>query len=529
MRSEQTVRSFGRVFDVLEYGAKPDGKTKNTEAIQRAVDRCFEAGGGTVYLPAGTYLSGSIILKSNTALYLDAGATLLGSEQLEDYSEGKCLVFASEASNITIAGEGKIDGSGRAFWPTPQRRPRSTIELVACKTVRIRDITVENSPCYTIHTCGCENVSIRGVSIFNDFQGPNTDGIDVTSCSDVSISDCRVITGDDAIVLKNSTRRHLPGTRLPCRNITVTNCVLSSFCNGFKIGTESERDFENITFSNSVVFMNDPGLPDEPLLRGIAGVAVEMVDGASLSNVVVSNIVVKNFHAAIFIRLGNRGRNQPVPTPGTLRRVSIDNLIASGTVVTSSITGLPGHNVEDVSLSNIRIAMDAEGKPDDPRMAKAAARAAEAGEGVPELPGDYPEAWMFGELPSYGLYCRHVDGLTLGNFQASTSESDRRPMLICDDASNLTLDGLAVSPSGKQRADGDQAFVRFVNVKDALIRGCRAPKGTAAFLKAEGENTEGICVLANDLSEAGKAFEVSGGARREAIFESANRPSKSGS
>ena len=529
MRSEQPDYSPARVFDVTRYGAKGDGKTKSTDAIQRAVDGCFEAGGGTVYLPPGKHLSGPITLKSNVTLYLDAGATLLGSELLEDYGNVRHLVFASEASNIAIAGEGTIDGSGQVFWPTPQRRPGGAVELVACKMVRIRDVTIQNSPSWSLHVYGCENVSIRGVSISNDFSGPNTDGIDVTSCSDVTISDCRISTGDDAIVLKNLTRGHGPETKRSCRNITVTNCVISSHCNGFKIGTESERDFENITFSNSVVFMNDPKQPDEPRVRGIAGVAVEMVDGANLSNVVVSNIVVKNFHAAVFIRLGNRGRNQPVPTPGTLRHVSIDNLVAVGTVVTSSITGLPGHNVEDVSLSNIRIVMDPEGKSDDARMARAAARAAEGGEGVPERPGEYPEAWMFGGLPSYGLYCRHVDGLTLRNFQASPMRSDKRPMLICDDISNLTLDGLEVIAAGKPRVDGDQPFLRFVNVKNALIRGCRAPLGTAAFLRVEGDGSDGICAVGNDFSGARKAFDISPGVKSEAICESANRPAKSDS
>jgi len=208
-----------RIYDVLEFDAAGDGKTLDTAAINRAIDTCTAAGGGTVYLPPGTYLSGMVILKSNVTLYLEAGATLLGSKNISDYSSQagppatgdanqKHLIFARDAENVGVAGPGRIDGQGPKFWvpsgrkPLPPQeawrdvatydwkplsRPSPMLEFYNCKNLRIEDVRIENAPGWTLRPIHCDNVFIRGISIKNPIIGPNCDGIDPTCCHNVFI------------------------------------------------------------------------------------------------------------------------------------------------------------------------------------------------------------------------------------------------------------------------------------------------------------------------------------------------------
>ena len=258
-------------FNVRNYGAAGDGKAKDTGAIQKAIDACFAARGGVVYLPPGDYLSGTIVLKSNVTLWLEAGATLWGSKQIADYNP-RSLVFAREATNVGVAGPGTIDGNGEAYWVKqdtylifpylkldykerlgwgdilhhwwkPLNRPEPMLGFVDCKNVRIEDVSLRNAPGCTVRPMACDNVLVRGVTIWNPYHGPNTDGIDPTCCRDVLISDCNICTGDDAICLKSAAEY---GIKRPSRNITVTNCIISTTCNAFKIGTGTQDDFENI-------------------------------------------------------------------------------------------------------------------------------------------------------------------------------------------------------------------------------------------------------------------------------------------
>src|ERR1035438_10216651 len=384
-----------------------DGKTKDTEAIGRAVDECAKAGGGTVYLPPGTYLSGTVVLKENVTFELEGGATLLGSTNLADYppqsgppltgdANAKHLLFARDAANVTVCGSGKIDGQGRAFWepsnrpqPKPEDawrdvatydwkpldRPSPMVEFFNCSNLRIENVTLANSSGWTLRPVECDTVLISGVKIRNPVIGPNTDGIDPTCCRNVFIADCDIKTGDDAICLKSESPYGKMGVT---KNITITNCALTCCCNGLKFGTATRGGFENVTFSNSVIYNEDVALN----ARVISGIAIEMVDGGWVEGVVVSNIRMQRVRTPIFIRLGNRGGGQRTPTPGRLRGVSINNLRATGAILTSSITGLPGHDIEDVALTDIRIETEEGGK------------AAWIGD-VPELPASYPEARMF--------------------------------------------------------------------------------------------------------------------------------------
>jgi hypothetical protein len=207
----------------------------------------------------------------------------------------------------------------------------------------------------------------------------------------------------------------------------------------------------------------------------------------------------------IFIRLGNRGGGQRTPTPGKLRGVSIDNIHATGAILTSSITGLPGHDVEDVALTNIRIETEEGG------------RAAWIDREVPELPASYPEARMFGRLPSWGFYCRHVSGLKLDNLRLAAAPPDERPALHCDDVKDLRLDRLdATAPVASQ------PLIRLVNVRGGVLMGCSAPASVGAAVEIAGAESANIRATGNDFSRAGKAFDLRTGAPAAALTEADN-------
>jgi polygalacturonase len=256
------------VFDPRDLGARGDGRTLNTRALQFAIDRAFQAGGGVVSLPPGIFLSGGLTLRSRVTLHLEAGAELRGSTDANDYeyhpgpqvegdANGRHLIFAQDAEDVAITGLGTIDGNGAAFWrrkgrpaprpedlwgdviawdyePATPRRPSPMLEFARCRNVRIEGVTLTNAPGWTLRPIACESVVIRGIHVRNPIYAPNTDGMDITACRNVFVCDCDIATGDDAICIKSENPY---GELLPTKNITVTNCVLSTCCNGFKVGT----------------------------------------------------------------------------------------------------------------------------------------------------------------------------------------------------------------------------------------------------------------------------------------------------
>jgi hypothetical protein len=488
------------VCDVTAHGAKGDGVVLDTSAIQKAIDACSAGGGGAVWFPNGNYLSGTIVLKSNITLHLSPGATLWGSKKIEDYKPLH-LIYAKDAENIALEGGGTINGNGLSYFDTnsqfspeqwflfkynSKERPSPMVELVTCHNVRIQDLTFLNSPGWTIHPLGSDGVKIHAVSIVNHRQGPSTDGIDVDSSRNVQISDCYIEAGDDCIVIKTTGR--LGGKTMPSENITVTNCVLGSTWNNIKLGTESLGDFKNIAVSNCVMFRIAGSLRPP-----MGGLSIEMVDGSTLDGLVASNLTMREVSAPIFIRLGNRGRGMQTPVPGTLRNVSISNVVATGAIHTSSITGLPGHLIRSVSLENISIAMKGGDKE-------------KRGIEVPENAEKYPEATMFGTLPAYGLYARHVEGLTMRNVQIRWEEPDARPAAIFDDVRDLDID--AFRPDGVAA----QPALWLNNVAGALVNNSQALLGAKATVRITGAESKAIRLGLGDL-----APELGAGAPKSAL------------
>ncbi len=415
------------LYDVRDYGAKGDGKTLCTQAIQKAIDECSKAGGGTVYLPPGAFLSGTIYFKTGVTLKLAAGCTLLGSADLKDYPPtvpalrsytdnytDKSLIYGENVERIGIIGEGIIDGQGASFKGPYKVRPYM-IRFIECRNVTVRDVTIRNSPMWVQHFLACDDVRIAGITV-RSLVNANNDGIDIDSCRRVVISDCNIESGDDAIVLKSTTAR-------VCADVVITNCVLSTRCNALKMGTESNGGFQNIAIANCVIYNTR-----------LAGVALEIVDGGTMDRVAVSNIAMNGVGAPIFLRLGNRARpfkeGMETPRQGAMRNITISNVEATGANPTGcAISGLPDAAIENVTLSNIRLSFEGGGTTAD------AARA------IPEKPTDYPEYAMFGRLPAYGFFCRHVKNLRLNGVELALASPDARPPFVFDDVSDLELSG----------------------------------------------------------------------------------------
>jgi hypothetical protein len=487
--------------NVKTCGALGDGVALDTPAIQRAINACATGGGGRVVFPAGRYLTGSLRLASGITLVVTPQATLVGSKAMRDYPLGK-LLDAYGATQIGIEGGGVIDGQGEAFWEkqgayqgppwrgTAQfeyralKRP-SFIHFSRCTNVVVRDITLLNSPSWTLHLQRCVSATVERVTIRNPLFGPNTDGIDLNSCTGVRVRHCDIITGDDGVVLKSSE----PGHDHPSRDIRVEHCRIWSACNALKIGTETHDRFDDIQFNDCQLYCDSARIMDRPL----AGIAIESVDGSHLSRIVVSNITMRNVRTPLFIRLGHRGGNsvrtrQVEPrVPGTIDNVVIRNVTAEHALFESSITGMPGHPVQNITLADIKLTYEGGGEagwvtddvPDKPMITK------------------YPEAQMFGRLPAYGLYVRHVNGLRMTNAAFRCLSEDARPALVCDDASHLELDTLSFAA-----APAHFPVLWFINSSPATIRRCTAPAGTKTFLAVESPANGDVVMEANDMTHA---------------------------
>lgn len=492
-----------KVYDVREYGAKADNQTLCTKSIQAAIDECSEAGGGTVYFGGGTFVSGTIVIKSGVTLKLEAGCTLLGSEDLNDYPPkvqefrsytdnytDKSLIYAEKAERIAIVGQGAIDGRGAAFKGPYKVRPY-IIRFIQCKGVTVEDVTIKNSPMWVQHYLACDDVRISGVTVRSRVNG-NNDGIDIDCSQGVDISDCNISSGDDAIVLKSTADR-------PCRNVVVKNCVLSSHCNALKMGTESNGGFENILIYNCTVYDTR-----------LAGLALEIVDGGTMDHVLVSDITMSEVGAPIFVRLGNRARpfkkDMDEPGVGRLKNVTIRNIEATGAGPTGcAISGLPQAKIENLTLSNIRLSFAGGGTKEA------------AGRAVPEKETAYPEYSMFGELPGYGFFCRHVNGLKLDNVEVQLAKDDKRHALVLDDVALARIDTFD-APA----VPGGSATIRLSETEGVLIHGCRPKEGTDVFVQVEGAKSAGIVLVGNYLRGASKAVQMGANVSKTAVSDTAN-------
>lgn len=496
--SRQSSAGARAPLDVRALGAKGDGISRDTSAIQAAIDKASAQGGGEVLLSAGRYLCGTLHLCSGLTLRLESGATLIASPDTADFDPLEKLPYDSHADRETtdfqfallagrgihdaaIVGEGIIDGNRtRRGGPKP-------IALKQCERITIRGIKLRNAPNYSISFLGCDDIVVDGVTIRHGFA----DGIDPDCSRDVRIANCSVESSDDAICLKTSLAL---GERRSTENVTVSNCVLSSSSNNFKMGTESSGDFRNIAVSNCVMFRRSGE-------RDSSGIAIESVDGAIVDGVTVSNITMRDVHNPLFIRLGNRGRGLNPPVPGALRNVSVSHIVATGADMTCSITGLPGYPVREVTLSDLRITMTGGGKA--------------ANLEVPELPARYPECNMFGALPAYALYCRHVQAIRVRGASIGWEQPDDRPAVVMDDATDCAPTGLSA-----ESQSGPIMWLR--DVHNTVIQGCGTANPAPLFLRLSGRKTDSVKIIGCDLSRVAQIAEFTDGARPAALRQSSN-------
>lgn len=433
-------------FNIVDYGAIGDGIFLNTDIIQKVIDEC-SLKGGNVVIPAGSYLTGSLIMKDNVTIELLNGAVILGSTNLSDYEEHipklksyndiflrHSLFYAEGVKNISIVGEGIIDGQGSAFVRATKEKPERymnrpfVIRFVECKNVKIEGIQLQNSAMWMQQYLACEYLTITGIKVYNH-ANYNNDMIDIDGCKNVIISDCIGDTDDDGITLKSTSGRIN-------ENVTITNCIISSHCNAIKLGTESIGGFKNITITNIVVKPSESKTKIYGYHSGISGITLGLVDGGILDGVVINNIMIDGPQVPIYLRLGNRGRtireNMEKPKVGTFQNVEISNIIAVNTgQFGCSISGIPNYPIKNVSLSNVSIHLKG-------------GIIEEFNSEVPELEDHYPESTMFGNLPSYGFFVRHVNGLSFDNIHLGLEEKDLRYAIILDDVDKLKLRNISI-------------------------------------------------------------------------------------
>ena len=453
----------GRDYNIMDYGAKADTTMLSTTALQRAIDDCSAAGGGRVIVPTGNFKTGSIRLKSNVHLFLEHGATLYGSTNLKDYTPMKSdyvslrtqtttiqLIYADGVKNVVIDGYGTIDGRGRAFkklsWNDEGITRPHLIRFIQSEDITIKNVTLKNSGCWMQHYLACDRLKIEGIKVVNR-NNYNNDALDLDGCHDVVVQGIIADSDDDGITLKSTSPRL-------CENIRITDCVVSSHCNAVKLGTETNGGFRNINISGIVV---KPSSDQQEKFFGqwigTSAISLEIVDGGTMENVNVSDFTIEGTESPIFIRLGNRGRGYklrseqkalsgngnddtiaeliPIDHVGQIESIRINNIqVHNAGAIGCSITGLPGHPIRNVWLSNIRLCFKGGGARDL------------ADKNYREQGTNYPEPKFAGWTPAYGLYARHVEGLHVSDVTFRYERPDYRPAVVLDDVKDVTINAL---------------------------------------------------------------------------------------
>jgi hypothetical protein len=505
--------------NIRNYGARGDGKTSDTAAVQAAIDACEKNKGGIVLVPAGDFVVGTIELKSNVTLHVAAAGRLLGSDKIEHYSAGKgvppgngnvVLLYAVNAENISIEGKGTIDGQGAKFYtgkgdntgPGQNReqgyvnRPHLAI-FYRCKNLSVQDVFLTASAYHCMRILECTRVQLQGVRIHNRVN-KNNDGFHLVSNQYVHIANCDVACQDDACALFGSNKF-----------VTVTNCSFSTRWSMFRFGGGRS---ENITVTNCVIY-ETYGCP----------IKMRFGSGSGIENAIFSNLVMNNVTGPISIGLDSSSRRSSVSGDGTRPKGYVRNVIFTGiraTVVAEGrqhadlpfpssyrpgetrscivLNGVGEDFLEGISLSDIQITFEGGG------TAEEAAR-----RDVPKMAGEYFE---LGVLPAYGLYARNVRGLTMHNVRFEVTKPDLRPALVFENVEDASVNGL--SAKGNPQAE---ALLRFAVARDVLLSACRVLTPAAVFLHTEGAESRGITIDGGDVAKAATVASFGNGASKDAV------------
>ena len=519
-----------RVYNIRKYGARGDGAALDTTALQAAIDACHQDGGGTVLVPAGTFQIGTVELKSNVTLHIAAAGTLLGSADGKQYhavdaipltgdstlNDGNwALLFAVNATNVTIEGAGTIDGQGAKFHsavrgtPPPSglggnRRPYHLL-FHRCDRLTVRDIALIDCAYHSIRVIQSKHVHMNGLYIHNRVNG-NNDGFHFISAEYVTVDNCTILSQDDACAMFGS-----------CKFITVTNSVFSTRWSVFRFGGGVA---ENISISNCVLY-DVFGCP----------IKFQGNEGSRFENISFANLVLQQVTGPIHISLGPRthqnqgvdeGLQPAVPRetrpPAVARNISFSNI--HGTVTTNppqlpetTLTSDPrpgeGHScitlncigdatMENISFDDIHLTFGGGGTEED------AAR-----RDLPQIAGEY---FMLGPMPAYGFYARNSRGLTLQNVRLQVSTPEMRPAIIFDHVEDVAVNGLSV-----QANPAAESALRCINSKQILLTASRLLSPAAVFLQLEGAGNADIKIDGGDLTKAVKVLAYKNGATEKAV------------
>ncbi|AWW29556.1 glycoside hydrolase family 28 protein [Echinicola strongylocentroti] len=434
------LAAYATDYDVRDHGAIGDGKQLDTKSVQAAIDSCHENGGGRVVIPSGyTVLVGTIFLKSHVTLYIERGAVLLGSPDIADYSEDthknmyknephmdRCLIFAKDAENFGIEGNGTIDGNGHPRHFNRKTGRPMLIRFLRCNDITMRAVTLQHPAAWTSAWLYCKNIVVEGITITSRVNH-NGDGLDFDGCQNVRVSNSSFDTSDDSICLQAS----LPD--VPCRDITVTNCVFTSKWAGMRIGLLSRGDFESVTVSNCT-FRN---IQD-------AGLKIQMNEGGTMKNMVFNNLVMKNVPRPVFMTFAQQkacvdALEEMYPMEA-MKGFSFDHLTIDNAEMDKNtcffITGMPGHPIEDISFSNIHFVHPGGGNEEDANRVDLPEYTLEV------LDGWWPEFRLVGTLPASAFYLRHVTGLRLAGINLQVKSPEQRPAVVLEDVRHYQLDGV---------------------------------------------------------------------------------------
>lgn len=506
-----TIISFtsveAQVYNISDYGAIADGKTINTQAIQKAIDECSKTR-GQVLIPKGVFLSGTLYLKSHVHIYLSDGSVLKGSPSFKDYPDNhvtyknffthypdgrqyhnKAFLFAEDVTDISLSGKGTIDGHGDSFEfnlgndNTEESRSRPCMLLIInSRKIRLNDLFLTNSAYWMQNYLGCDDLKIRGIRVYNQ-TNYNQDGMDIDA-SNVLVENCILDVDDDGICFKSHDRNRI------CKNILVRNCTISSNCSAIKFGTTSIGGLKDVKVTNCTIkkasadhirhWQQALKFIDQPVTV-LAGIALEAVDGGIVENVHFNKITMQDVQTPIFIVLGNRGRpqigeNKPSPV-GKVSNVVLEHISAiSHSKMASSITAFPGYYVENIQLKHVYLNDMGKGTSEDANLV------------LPENPGTYPENRMYGQIfPCSGLFVRHVKRIILSDVKFALRNEDFRPSIILDDVLDSEISGLDVAPPS-----GKKAAISLVRCRNIMIRKPKIKPYLEPFIKLEGTKQEDV-------------------------------------
>ncbi|QCX40323.1 glycoside hydrolase family 28 protein [Aureibaculum algae] len=436
------IQLFAQDFNVLDYGAKADGKTKDTKEVQAAIDACSKNGGGSVIIPSGkTVVIGTIYLKDFVTLHIANGATLLASPDIADYSTvthkntyknephlDRCLIFAKNAKSFAIEGYGTIDGNGYAKNFNKITGRPMLMRFLNCEKVHMRDVTIINPASWTSAWLYCNEIVVDGIKIKSRVNH-NGDGLDFDGCTNVRVANSSFDTSDDSICLQTSR------VDKPCKDITITNCVFTSKWAGMRIGLASRGDFDSVTVSNCTFHdIQDSGLK------------IQMNEGGEMKNITFSNLVMRNVPRPIFMTFCQQRAGVDAPLEMAPMK-AMHNFIFNGMIIDNSmldknsaifITGMPNRYINDIQLNNIQMTVAGGGTKEDANNS--------IKEYTLDILGDWwPEFSLIGTLPSSGIYARHVKGLTLQNIQLKVASFDHRAPIVFDDVIQDTIGFVTVN------------------------------------------------------------------------------------